>query len=199
MVQAAKGHAKRGQSAEQTRQAIIDTAVRHFARHGYRSTSVGAIAQDVGISTAAVFWHFDTKEGLLQAILDDSIRQLLAMVSDKELVLSSPTDILGVLSDEDLDIISKQGDLFRMMLGLVLEADDASEKTTNLLRTLVQNYKELLASHFVRTGKDGNLDAARIRATLMISTITGALLLEILDGEHTDVKAILRLSQKLIV
>jgi len=198
VAQAAKGHTKRGQSAEQTRQAIIGTAVRHFARHGYRSTSVGAIAQDVGISTAAVFWHFDTKEGLLQAILEDAMKQLMEKVSDKSAILASPVDILSVLSDEDLDIISGQGDLFRMMLSLILEAEDGSSKVSNLLRQLVTNYKELLAGHFVRTGKDADLDSGRIRAMLLISTITGSLLLETLDQQGTDVKAILRFVQKLI-
>ncbi len=198
MVQAVKNTTKRGQSAEQTRQAIIDTAVRHFARHGYRNTSVGAIAQDVGISTAAVFWHFDTKEGLLQAILDDAIKQLMLKVSDKSEILASPVDILAVLSDDDLDIISKQGELFRMMLSLILEVDDATSKIPNLLRQLVINYKELLASHYVRSGREKDIEGARNRATLLISSITGALLLETLDAKGTDVKAVLRLAQKLI-
>ncbi len=198
MVQAAKGQTKRGQSAEVTRQAIIDTAVRHFARHGYRNTSVGAIAQDVGISTAAVFWHFATKEGLLQAIIDDAIRQLMLKVSDKSELLSSPADILSVLSDDDLDLISRQGDLFRMMLSLVLEVEDEASNIPQLLRQLIVNYKDLLARHFVRTGMDADEKLAKTRAMLLISSIAGALLLETLDDSGTDVKSILKLAQKLL-
>jgi AcrR family transcriptional regulator len=50
---------------------IIEVATRMFARNGSRGTTLGEIAAEVGVSQAAVVYHFGTKEGLLNAVLDN--------------------------------------------------------------------------------------------------------------------------------
>ena len=53
------------------RRAILDAAGELFGRQGYRGTGLAAIAADAGITASAVVHHFGSKEGLLQAVLDD--------------------------------------------------------------------------------------------------------------------------------
>jgi AcrR family transcriptional regulator len=48
--------------------------VRLFARHGFDGTSVQAIADEVGASKQAVLYHFASKEGLRQAVLEDLVQ-----------------------------------------------------------------------------------------------------------------------------
>ncbi len=50
--------------AEQTRERIIRVATALFYEHGYRGTSLGAIAKEVGISAPALYWHFSSKREL---------------------------------------------------------------------------------------------------------------------------------------
>lgn len=61
--------AKARQSAD-TREAILTSALRLFARHGVAGASIDQIAQDAGITKGAVYWHFDSKDALFDAILD---------------------------------------------------------------------------------------------------------------------------------
>jgi AcrR family transcriptional regulator len=58
-----KGDERRGQ--------ILATAVNLFSRNGFRGTTTKEIAQAAGVSEAMVFRHFDSKEALYAAILDD--------------------------------------------------------------------------------------------------------------------------------
>jgi AcrR family transcriptional regulator len=51
------------------RQQIIDAAFAVFARRGYAKTSLKQIADAVGVTPANLLWHFQTKEGLLLAVL----------------------------------------------------------------------------------------------------------------------------------
>jgi AcrR family transcriptional regulator len=53
------------------RQEIIDTAARVFGQYGYTGGSLRQIADEVGVTPAALTRHFDSKEGLLAAVLAD--------------------------------------------------------------------------------------------------------------------------------
>ncbi len=58
----ARGRARRDQ--------LLDVALEAFAAKGYRGTSVGAIAERVGMSEPGLLHHFPTKVALLQATLE---------------------------------------------------------------------------------------------------------------------------------
>jgi AcrR family transcriptional regulator len=51
------------------RREIVGAASRIFARYGYGGGSLRQIADDVGVTPAALARHFDNKYGLLQAVL----------------------------------------------------------------------------------------------------------------------------------
>jgi AcrR family transcriptional regulator len=55
---------------EVRREQIIDAAVELFGEHGFRGTSVAAVADQVGVTDAGVLYHFGTKDELLLAVLD---------------------------------------------------------------------------------------------------------------------------------
>lgn len=56
--------------AEQTRQQILDAALDIFSSKGYFRSTFVDIAEAIGLSTGAVYWHFKTKEELLIALLE---------------------------------------------------------------------------------------------------------------------------------
>ncbi len=49
---------------------ILDVAERLLARHGWRNTSLAQIAKEAGVSPAGLLHHFESKEQLLNAVLD---------------------------------------------------------------------------------------------------------------------------------
>src|SRR5262245_13545069 len=54
-----------------TRQRLIDAAKGRFYHDGFRNVGIDAILADVGISKAAFYKHFESKEDLMVAVLDD--------------------------------------------------------------------------------------------------------------------------------
>jgi AcrR family transcriptional regulator len=54
-----------------TRQRLIEAAKRRFYRDGFRNVGIDAILADVGISKAAFYKHFQSKDDLMIAVLDD--------------------------------------------------------------------------------------------------------------------------------
>jgi AcrR family transcriptional regulator len=55
---------------EDRRQRILAVAERLLARNGWRSTSLAQIAKEAGVTPAGLLHHFESKEQLLNAVLD---------------------------------------------------------------------------------------------------------------------------------
>lgn len=67
-------------SGQDTKDAIRLAAITEFRAHGYRGASLESIANDLGITRAAVLHHYGTKAALLSAVLDplfDDVEKLL--------------------------------------------------------------------------------------------------------------------------
>jgi AcrR family transcriptional regulator len=55
---------------EQTRQLILETALRLFRERGYTETTMRAIAKDAGVAVGNAYYYFDSKEHLIQGFYD---------------------------------------------------------------------------------------------------------------------------------
>jgi len=53
-----------------TRQEILDAALVLFADQGYDKTSLREIAEEVGVTKAALYYHFRSKEDILLALVE---------------------------------------------------------------------------------------------------------------------------------
>jgi AcrR family transcriptional regulator len=60
------------------RQAILDAAADAFARDGYASVSLRAVAEAVGLSHGAIYGYFKDKDELFEALVQQSFDQLAA-------------------------------------------------------------------------------------------------------------------------
>ena len=56
------------------RQRLMDSAVLLFTTRGYAATSVREIVEMAGVTKPALYYHFDSKEGIYLAILDDLVK-----------------------------------------------------------------------------------------------------------------------------
>lgn len=54
-----------------TRQRLIDAGMKRFYRDGFRSAGLDQIISDVGISKTAFYKHFESKEDLMLAVLEN--------------------------------------------------------------------------------------------------------------------------------
>ncbi len=58
-----------------TRQHIVEASMHLFSARGYSRTTVRDIARRAGISDAAIFYHFQTKGDVLNALIDADLDQ----------------------------------------------------------------------------------------------------------------------------
>ncbi|MFE0256727.1 TetR family transcriptional regulator [Streptomyces sp. NPDC059010] len=65
-----------GSTAGVTRQRILDAASVLFAERGYSGTSMRDLAQHLGMTSAALYYHFPAKEELLSALVGPVVEAL---------------------------------------------------------------------------------------------------------------------------
>jgi AcrR family transcriptional regulator len=75
---------------EQTRQLILDTALRLFRERGYAETTMRVIAKEAGVAVGNAYYYFDSKEHLIQGFYD---RNQAALRVQADGVLTNETDL----------------------------------------------------------------------------------------------------------
>jgi AcrR family transcriptional regulator len=88
------GERPRRARGEQTRQLILETALRLFRERGYAETTMRAIAKEAGVAVGNAYYYFDSKEHLIQGFYD---RNQAAHRAAAEPVLANEDDFAARL------------------------------------------------------------------------------------------------------
>ncbi|MDM3002293.1 multidrug efflux transporter transcriptional repressor AcrR [Citrobacter sp. CK188] len=88
---------KTKQQAQETRQHILDVALRLFSRQGVSSTSLAEIAKAAGVTRSAIYWHFKNKSDLFSEIWELSESNIGEL--EIEYQAKFPDDPLSVLRE----------------------------------------------------------------------------------------------------
>jgi AcrR family transcriptional regulator len=89
------------------RQAIVDAATRAFARTGFAASNMADIAADAVVSRVFIYRHFESKEQLYQAALDQVADQLMAATGGPDNL--GPNSLAGLV-----DVAAGNPDGFRL-------------------------------------------------------------------------------------
>lgn len=63
-----------------TRTRLLETALGLFTVHGVEGTSLQMIADALGVTKAAVYYHFRTKDDITEAVAEPALRELSAVL-----------------------------------------------------------------------------------------------------------------------
>jgi AcrR family transcriptional regulator len=80
-----------------TRERIQQVALELFAEHGYDKTALREIAERLGVTKAALYYHFKTKEDILGSIIDDYVTrvdEVIAWAQDQPRTLDTRREII---------------------------------------------------------------------------------------------------------
>src|SRR3954452_25593916 len=99
-------------TAGTTRETILAAAQRLFGERGYDATSLRQIADAVGMTKAAVYYHYPAKEHMLLELTRprlDALSELVATLRACEQQVASDTAL-----ERSLDLFVEHADVLRM-------------------------------------------------------------------------------------
>ena len=89
---AARQDARKQAVKDMKREMILAAARKIFAQEGLEGASLRAIAQEAGYTPAALYFHFESKEAVYAALLEESLVRLQTHVDRAQHKASSPSD-----------------------------------------------------------------------------------------------------------
>lgn len=127
-----------------TRQALLDAARERFARDGYRATSVAHISRDAGVGGTTAFVHFENKEALFFAAVDDDLTSLFDELGVELASLGPEGELPDRLLATVLAIVERYPLARRLLAGL---EPDVTERVlqTESFAVLRRSVADLLA------------------------------------------------------
>lgn len=178
------------------RSKILDTATRLFATHGYDSTSLSLVAKDASVSKALIFWHFEKKESLYEAVLARTIEPY--RIEPERIADKSVPDQVEHLIELYFAFITENVHSVRFFLSLFLREDKRPDDFFTRVLDLYRHYRQLLATA-LRAGQQAGALTPEVdpeaHAALILSSLNG-ILVQALTGE-ADVAAPERLVREL--
>ena len=113
--------------SELRRAQIIQIARRLFAEGGYRPTTTRQLARAAGVSDALMYRHFESKDDVLRAVVDQGVAGFAAMRDVADAGRDQPlAERLMILGRAFLDTLDAQADLLVLFISEhQLLADDA--------------------------------------------------------------------------
>lgn len=109
---------RRKEDAEKTRRRILASALALFAKKGYEKTTFNDIAARLKMTKGAVYWHFESKETLLIALVDEMLekftRQIEAIMPKDEITFLAVADMM--VKNARLVVDDAKGRAFFMLM-----------------------------------------------------------------------------------
>lgn len=88
----------------ETRARLLDTALGLFTVHGVEGTSLQMIADALGVTKAAVYYHFRTKDEITEAVAEPAIGELNTIL-DRATAITRPGPRADYVIDGFVDLV----------------------------------------------------------------------------------------------
>ncbi len=136
-----------GSRAPETRERILSAAISLFQERGFAGTSIRDLAERAGVTTAAMYYHFEGKDQILEALFapclqdlqaieappgDDHVRQVLGQIMD--LFAARGTALQAVMNDRSaMQHVRAQTEFAKVLSGIIRQLA-GSDDPADLLR-----------------------------------------------------------------
>ncbi len=157
--------------SDRTRQRILDAAAREFRDRGFAGATLGDIAARAGLQAGSLYYHFDSREALVDAVMAQGTRRAHHAARQRLAALPPGTPALvklALLIESHLEMVLSAGDYTSAMVKLIWQVPaDIRERTLADQRAYGALWRQVL---------EQARDAGEIRADVNLSVARMAIL-----------------------
>jgi TetR/AcrR family transcriptional regulator, cholesterol catabolism regulator len=178
--------AESGQESKggRTRKRLLDATAAEVARCGVAGTSINAIAAAAGLKTGSIYFHFESKDRLVEAMLEEGLLASLAYLDAALAAVPDQADAaarLGAAIRAHATAVHELSNYTVAVLAPSFPSDSAGTAARKLRRSYVSRWTQL-----VRDAQSAGVLAPQPEARLLRDLIFGALNAVSLAGRPSD-------------
>lgn len=145
---------RRTRRGPHTRQLILDASLRLFSSRGFARTTVRDIAREAGITDAAIYYHFDSKRDVLEALAEE--RGFLTRLENLQRVDSdlAPVEMVMWMTAGAVSLMDDNRDFLRL---IIMEGLGGEEAALGQYNRLLDLWESALSTVFERYEAKGKL------------------------------------------
>ena len=168
-----------------TRARIQQVALELFAKQGYDRTSLREIAERLGVTKAALYYHFKSKEDIVLSFTEDHFARIDALIAWGQEQPATEQTVREVL-DRYISIVMDSGEVFRFLernQASIHASEDGKHRFTQF-RPRLKALMEIVA------GPDAPL-RDRIRAAAALLAVSTSCIYFVQDEPDDDLEPLL--------
>jgi len=153
-------------------QDIVDSAIKIIANQGFQELTTKKLAEEVGVSEAALYRHFDSKTELIHKILEyfqDLAHQAMGSIHTE---ISEPVEQIKAFVMNRYRLFTANPDLARVMFSDEIFQNDRSLAEHNL--TIMHIHRDLLLQS-IKTAQADKKIRNDLEATQLFRIIVGSM------------------------
>lgn len=149
---------------------ILDAARHLLVSHGYEAISMRRIADQVGVTATSLYLHYDNKDALFQALVDEGMEMLFANLSASIENCNGEEERIEALCRAYIDFGLENPEYYDLMFVI---------KPKHMERFPVEKYRrarrnlDLLIEALVGDEFGREIDMLRLRATIVWASLHG--------------------------
>ncbi len=185
---------RREELGVESRRKIVDAAAALMAEHGFAGTSIAAVSKRSGLPSGSIYWHFESKEALLGAVVEEGARRWFDSLQVSDNLSNDPAARAAALLEAAATSLEKQPEFLRLLLLIALERREVDKTSLAVIRRVralaLQHIRSLVAALLGAFNQKRANQLADDFARLLLCVADGAFVAHHLDPKKTDIRGL---------
>jgi len=183
---------RREELGVESRRKIVDAAAALMAERGFAGTSIAAVSKRSGLPSGSIYWHFESKEALLGAVMEEGARRWFEALPKGDSLPADAGNRATAMLDAVVGSLEQHPEFLRLLLLIALERREVDATSLTVIRRVreqaLQRIRRLLS---VLLGAFDAKIADRLAgefAPFVLCVADGAFVAQHIDPEQTDLR-----------
>lgn len=176
---------------------IVEAARRVIQEKGLEAATLRAVAREAGVTLGTVYYHFNTKEALLNEIIRTILSQQLKEYSAAFCSAASREERISLTLQVVRDKFAKDQDFHRLFYSLVargLSSKTAAEEMRYILDTIRETIEKMLSEENLENFPEIPVE----HLSRILRSVFDGLALQLLFDQNLDIDAVYDSLEKIL-
>ena len=178
---------RKAQQGGDSRRRILDAASELMTERGFAGTSISEVSRLSGLPASSIYWHFESKEGLLGAVVEEGAQRWFESLPAPAKITGTPGARAAALLRAAATSLEQGPEFLRLMLLIALERKEIDKTSLAMIRRVRRLALERIESLIALEMAPRNAQLGKELAMLVLAAADGIFIQHHIDPRATDV------------